>query len=394
MLKFFIIFILSFSILFSQEKEETAYKTKKNPYLASLLGAIPGLGHIYLGEGKTAAKMIGSYLSFSVGAGILMRKPGYIRNVDRTVNFNFIDIAVYDILKETQNNEKEAPIFYLSGMDIYSDREGNLIFNEPEIQKKLRLLKNKQFFDYTLFELNPLLQYGSYNRFNTISAKSDNYLESLQLVSYYSFYSAFRDAGGVQNKEDETFDQLVSSPFRFKYLKDPKVWVPILWVLAGSATQSTQTISKFAFDRQFVEPEKVTLVNPGFHKSGIGHSNTFFKALTSGVGEEVFFRGFLYNGVANYTGKVASSVLVSTFFGSLHLYQGVWGAISATAFGLYTTYLYESYNQDLRPGIFLHFWWNTIVFTALMSRTYKEDNRVALNQREVTLSPVFYTYKF
>ena len=395
MFKFIFIFIFCYSLLFSQDADVVQLKKNKNPYLASILNLIPGLGYIYLGEGKIASQHFISTIFLARMQYDATLKNGYIPDALRGVDFNFIDILNQDFRKS--DNSSNLPVYYFEAYDMYIDEKLNFIRPEPEIQKRWRLIKNGNYFDWTLFEFNPLLQYGPYERYNSVTAKADYFGNMLAIATQYSLYAGFRDAGGINGGRGnkETFNDLFQANFQFTYLKDIKILIPFLGILVGSSIPTQQNnIQILSSINELQVEEKTVLVNSGFHKNGYGVGKTVFDAFSAGISEEAFFRGTLYNGLANFTGKITSAILISLLFGSGHLYQGIGGAASATLFGLYSTYIYEYYNKDLRPIIFLHTWWNMFTISAQIRRTYKEDPRVEMNQREVNLSPIFYTYKF
>lgn len=79
------------------------------------------------------------------------------------------------------------------------------------------------------------------------------------------------------------------------------------------------------------------------------------------IGEELFFRGFMLNGLRNRFGLKTSVVLSSIVFGSAHI---VPGAIVATFFlGLALAWIYVR-SRSLWPAIFAHCLQNTIAIVA------------------------------
>ncbi|WP_433217025.1 CPBP family intramembrane glutamic endopeptidase [Dactylosporangium sp. CS-047395] len=74
-------------------------------------------------------------------------------------------------------------------------------------------------------------------------------------------------------------------------------------------------------------------------------------AFTAGICEELVFRGALLAGAVGllHLPIVAAGILVSLFFGLGHLYQGAFGVIGTTLFGLFATALYVVTGSLLLP---------------------------------------------
>lgn len=72
--------------------------------------------------------------------------------------------------------------------------------------------------------------------------------------------------------------------------------------------------------------------------------------LIAPVGEECFFRGFLYNILKGKTGAVAAALCSSLYFGAIH--GALVQFIPLTFFGLVQCYLYERFRTLLVPMIF------------------------------------------
>jgi len=72
--------------------------------------------------------------------------------------------------------------------------------------------------------------------------------------------------------------------------------------------------------------------------------------LVAPVGEECFFRGFLYNILKGKTGAVAAALCSSLYFGAIH--GALVQLIPLTLFGLVQCHLYERFRTLLVPMIF------------------------------------------
>jgi membrane protease YdiL (CAAX protease family) len=101
-----------------------------------------------------------------------------------------------------------------------------------------------------------------------------------------------------------------------------------------------------------------------------GNTPAFLLWLTIGwvVGgfiEECLFRGYITDRVATLLGNGAFAIAVAVvaqalLFGSMHLYQGAFGALSATMFALVNGVFYVLAGRNLWPLIVVHGLWNTV----------------------------------
>jgi membrane protease YdiL (CAAX protease family) len=78
-----------------------------------------------------------------------------------------------------------------------------------------------------------------------------------------------------------------------------------------------------------------------------------FVAITAGVCEEVFFRGFLLTFVASYTGLVAAVAITAMLFGLYHAYYGWPGMLKTAGLGLVFA-LIVLWSGSLIPAMILH----------------------------------------
>jgi len=335
------------------------YKKRENASLAAAWGILPGGGQIFNQNYLAGATQTTLFLSFMGIAKNNARKEEYIPMDERVVQFSLQDMFFADILRT--NNL------------LYLDYQ---LFTETRWDRDLRLWRLKK-----IAELNPLLQYGSYARLNYASANEELASQSMLHTLFYSVYSGYRDAGGIDEaSKEENFLDLAVAPFRPKYLLDPYVFTPLL-VLAAIGG-SSQSVGPY------------TLVTPGMKSSGyLGFLYTAV-SFNAGVGEEAFFRGFLNHMFVQGSGPMEAGLITGTLFGIAH-YEG--GSILSvwpqTLFGFYTAYLHYKYNYDIKPGIALHFWWDVIVFGFALAR-YKEDPNVDKNQREVHFMPTIFQMRF
>jgi membrane protease YdiL (CAAX protease family) len=93
-------------------------------------------------------------------------------------------------------------------------------------------------------------------------------------------------------------------------------------------------------------------------------------------GEELVWRGYLLNRVANLIGKnkraawIVSLVLVSTVFGFAHGYQGVTGVIENVIDGLFLGLLYLGFGRNLWIPIIAHGMTDTVDFALIFLGKY------------------------
>jgi len=92
-------------------------------------------------------------------------------------------------------------------------------------------------------------------------------------------------------------------------------------------------------------------------------------------GEELVFRGYLMNRVAdlvraNYAGWLISLILVSILFGMVHLYQGTSGILVITLTGLLLGALYLATGRNLWLSIVVHGVNDTVGFILIYSGKY------------------------
>ena len=338
----------------------TKYHRRQKASRAALLGIIPGLGQFSNGNYLSGAVQTASFLTFLDLAGKNASKGEYIRDEDRLVEFNFFHMF---LAEEFQKNNL-----------LYQDFP---FLTETRWDRDLRMWK-----DQKLAELNPLLQYGSYYRMNYASANVDLASQSAMHTTFYSIYSAYRDAGGISDsRKDETFLNLAAAPFRPKYLMDPHVFIPLAILLGAFATTPASG--------------PYTLVSPGMKSSGYLGFYVTTISFNAGVGEEAFFRGYLNHSISSNYSPMTGGLISGTLFGLAHLGNGksLGDVIPQTLFGYYFAYMHYKNNYDIGPGIALHFWWDLIIFGFSLAR-YKEDRNVDKNEAQVHYMPTLFQMRF
>jgi membrane protease YdiL (CAAX protease family) len=96
----------------------------------------------------------------------------------------------------------------------------------------------------------------------------------------------------------------------------------------------------------------------------------FTISLNASLGEEAFFRGFLFPELEHRIGTPAAMALSAIAFGMLHYnpaYTDLEVALSlgtTTLFGAYMNWLVKRNDYSLRESIFIHFWWDMLLIGA------------------------------
>lgn len=339
------------------------YAQKNKPEVYAAYGFIPGLGQFLLGNSTAGATQLGLFLSF-IGSSIsMMNRSDFIPFGEEKIILKLEDVIIADLLEK-------------NGF-LYQDVA---LLSESKYDRIQRMIQYKKFI-----EINPLIEYGSYNRMTYSSTGSELLAQSAQHVIFYSVYSSYRDAGAIYpvSLNKESYFDLAIAPFQPKYILNPYFLIPIglLGIVAGYETSNPPK-----------NPEW-TLLYPGMKKSGYMNFYVTTLSFNAGVGEEAFFRGFLNHYLIKEMGLTYGLLSSSLIFGIAHLGNGVGNVISATLGGLYFGYLHYKDNWDFRQAIAVHFWWDVILL-ATQLRYMKEDKNVLKNNKEIYFMPIMYEFKF
>lgn len=366
---FLVLAIFSFEKIQAQTSVEpepnvaTTNKINIDPNKAALIGIVPGLGQLALGNIGSGLFQFGLFVGSMSSAYTLSTSKEYIKLEDRRVTYSLSDALIGYELRKQGLFESESLWLNVSPIPF-----------ETASQRDLRMIQ-----DGKLAELNPLLEYGEYNRTNTRTEMVGAYSHIAQSTVLYSIYSSYRDAGG--GRQDETIDQLLIAPYQWEYLKRPRVFIPIV-VLAAVLGANTG-----GYD--------VTIVNDRFMKDGSREFLTVYTSMNAAVAEEAFFRGYLNHSLSARHGPIAGGLISGTLFGFAHLQSGmnITQVLPQTLAGYYFAFMQYYNGGDIREGIAFHFWWDAIIF-AHQFRKYKSDRRFSRNKVEVNFMPVSYTIRF
>jgi len=339
-----------------------------SPEKAALLGVVPGLGQLVLGNDGSGITQSLLFVGSIASAGSLASKKHYIPFDERRVTYDINDVILGRELTRNGFLYSDNPTYlFLSDRLFDTSLETNL-------DRNARLLHDRK-----IAETNPLIEYGEYNRTNTVTEMSAAYGLMAQSTIFYSIYSSYRDAGG--GRHDEKIEELLIAPYQWKYISSPWVYVPIVALAAavGASKPGNET----------------TLVNDSFMKDGSREFLTVYISMNAAVAEEAFFRGFLNDSLTKHHGPITGGGISGSIFGLAHLQSGasIASVLPQALFGYYFAFLQYRNQGDIREGIAVHFWWDAILF-AYQYRSYKADSRHSRSKREINFMPFTYTMRF
>lgn len=178
---------------------------------------------------------------------------------------------------------------------------------------------------------------------------------------FLSAYSAFRSSVPRFQQEDgkyafltseETLGDMMLSPARFDHLAQPSAFIPLGLLAAGAAY--------------------LTVDYRGSHRGSdwtFSADDLLFSwplAYNAGVTEEALFRGWLLPVAYQYTGETwwLANGAQALLFGAAHYSSGNPFPWPQALLGYYFGYLTRKNGWTLSESIFVHSWWDAILFTA------------------------------
>lgn len=145
------------------------------------------------------------------------------------------------------------------------------------------------------------------------------------------------------------------------------VFVSLLWLhkrnlVASTGMQLKGLFSGFALALLFTVPMFIGYAVKGTVNTSLTVNAFFVTVLISGLGEELFFRGFLFGQLFRFCrwGFIPAVLIDGLIFGAIHLYQGkdIYSALSVfgvTSLGaLLFCWVYAEWNNNLWIVIWLH----------------------------------------
>ena len=183
-------------------------------------------------------------------------------------------------------------------------------------------------------------------------------------IHQYQIFSAYRDArltkgnkGYATPIERASIRELALSPFRWKYLKRPRVFLaPLIGVgLAFAAKDS---------DKNAGDIERVRIAGNDFRRftgSLAYESMALPFGFSAALGEECFFRGVIQQEMERAFGPTPGLITASLLFSAAHIgqetrYEGLEATYPAlaTLLGCYCGWIYQRNGYELGEGIAVH----------------------------------------
>jgi membrane protease YdiL (CAAX protease family) len=206
-----------------------------------------------------------------------------------------------------------------------------------------------------------------------------------QNLIFYGIFDAYRDtrvlrgdAGYNFHISHESLDELALAPFTPSVLKSPWVWGGVPAALAigiGASLLVDKIDGGDSEDRPTIFDVKQVNVfghklnrGPGF-AAGAGYFAALFG--TVGVGEESLFRGVIQTEMEERFGTVPGLVVGSVIFGSVHTLnfvddpkQALYAVPIITVVGTTLGLAYQHTGHQLKTGVAMHFWYDTLLSLA------------------------------
>jgi membrane protease YdiL (CAAX protease family) len=182
------------------------------------------------------------------------------------------------------------------------------------------------------------------------------------LSAYHSFHTVVTEEQKRGRflflpQERETTKELMLAPFDFSMILRPTTWIPLTvglgLVLAARGSGQFQSQAFRGSD--------------ALYASALSYN--------AGVGEEALFRGWLFPLLTQAYGEEQSAwanMTQAALFGAAHISGDNPYPIIQTMAGFYFAVLVQKNGWSLREAIFLHTWWDVIVFSASLAMKEKD----------------------
>ena len=192
----------------------------------------------------------------------------------------------------------------------------------------------------------------------------------LGAMSSLSAYHAFRTAvttryqdgkfSFLDPKYEETPADIALAPFNFKYLARLTTIIPLSVVATLAYATYTQT------------PDP----NSNTYRWGLTSSDVFYASSTSylaGMHEEALFRGFMMPCFMQWTDSPFwSNSITAVVFAAAHMNQ-VQVPLAQLGMGWYWGWLAQHRNWTIGEGVFMHAWYDTMIFLASYHVRYQQN---------------------
>lgn len=188
------------------------------------------------------------------------------------------------------------------------------------------------------------------------------WLDAAFLSSYETYRRRVIDE--LRSPEDlSSVSALLVAPADFRALTRVRVLVP--WLLIGA----------LGIGAAFAE-EQNTSYSSGPFEEFRWHDGMFSLGASygAGVGEEAFFRGYVLHGLDRVVGwhPLVANGAQATLFAASHG-DFSYGFLVRMGFGLYSGWLAQSANYNLRDAVFLHTWWDLFIFVGSLANARRTD---------------------
>jgi len=175
-------------------------------------------------------------------------------------------------------------------------------------------------------------------------------------IWFYSMYDAWRDAGGKPVEKDmpmighyaQTFNPL-------------NIWDPIGVGFLGSAAIGRNE-ARERYEREAIGKGDTQYLHR-WHNTDMWKSTLTFAAV--GMGEEAFFRGFLFPAISNYIGVWGGAAVSSLMFGFAHVGNREEN-LARSLVGMIWCWQYHRNKYVLGKNIFSHAWYDQILVGPFM----------------------------
>ncbi len=193
----------------------------------------------------------------------------------------------------------------------------------------------------------------------------------------FSAYSSFRSAVKSRKAsgdfdflpEEETVDDLLVAPFHFQYLERPTTYWPVLIALSTAVAEIAGNGNAFA--------------NNSFRGADIGYASGF--SYLAGTNEEALFRGWIMPVLMEeWDSPFWSNFATTTMFALAHLSSENQLPLPQFVLGGYLGYLTQRNHWTISESVFIHAWWDALVFTG----TYLYNSRTDIKTTSMVYLPI------
>ncbi|MEZ4458265.1 MAG: CPBP family intramembrane glutamic endopeptidase [bacterium] len=182
------------------------------------------------------------------------------------------------------------------------------------------------------------------------------WIDASLLSAYETYRHRVVDRVGFQD-DLSTVPEVLIAPFDVRALARLRVLIPFLVIGAAGLGSAFVDEDGMTYESAPFEDFRVT---DGLFAFGVSYG--------AGVGEEAFFRGYVMHGFDRVVGMhpLLANTLQASMFATAHA-DFSWGFLVRMAFGMYTGWLTQADDYNLRDAIFLHTWWDVFVFVGTVA---------------------------